>query len=265
MALRYAANCSLLFTEVPLLQRPRAAADQGFSAIEFWWPWPDQPVPADRDVDTFVDAVRDAGVQVVGLNLWAGDLIGPDSGVVSLPGRRRDFCDNVAVVAAIAERLDIPVFNALYGNRVAGVDPAEQDAVATENLRYAATTLGADRTVLVEMLSGPKPYPLRTAADVIDVLERVGKPNVRMLFDLYHLATNGDDIGAAIDRYAGRIAHVQVADAPGRHEPGTGQLPIAQHLAHLERAGYRGRVALEYLPTTNTTDSLAWLPREQRG
>lgn len=265
MSLRYAVNCSLLFTEVPLLERPRAAADAGFSAVEFWWPWPDQPVPADQDVDAFVRAVRDAGVQLIGLNFWAADLTGPDCGVVSLPGREQDFRDNVAVVASIGAQLDVPAFNALYGNRLEGVDAAEQDAVATDNLRYAAKTVGTDRTVLLEMVSGPKPYPLRTAADVAGVLDRVGEPNVRMLFDIFHLAGNGDDVSTAIDTYADRIAHVQVADLPGRHEPGTGELPIAEHLAHLERAGYDGRVALEYLPATNTTDSLTWLPREARG
>lgn len=265
MTLGYAVNCSLLFTEVPLLDRPRAAARAGFSSIEFWWPWPEQPVPSDSEVEDFVTAVRDAGVQLIGLNFWAADLTGPDCGVVSLPGREQDFRDNVAVVAAIGERLDVPAFNALYGNRVEGVAAAEQDDLATENLRYAAKTLGADRTVLLEMVSGPKPYPLRTAADVADVLERVGEPNVRMLFDVFHLANNGDDVSAAIDAYADRIAHVQVADLPGRHEPGSGQLPIAEHLSHLEASGYAGRVALEYLPSSTTTDSLAWLPRELRG
>lgn len=265
MSLGYAVNCSLLFTEVPLLERPRAAADAGFSAIEFWWPWPEQAVPADRDVDAFVTAVQDAGVQLIGLNFFAADLSGPDCGVVSLPDRQQEFRDNVDVVAAIGARLAVPAFNALYGNRLTGVDAAEQDAVATDNLRYAAKTVGADRTVLVEMVSGPKPYPLRTAADVAGVLDRVGEPNVRMLFDIFHLANNGDDVGEAIDAYADRIGHVQVADLPGRHEPGSGDLPIAEHLAHLEQRGYAGRVALEYLPSTDTTASLSWLPREQRG
>lgn len=266
MPLGYAVNCSLLFTEVPLLERPRAAAEAGFSAVEFWWPWPDQPVPSEGDVDAFVGAIQDSGVQLIGLNFFAADLTGPDCGVVSLPGREQEFRDNVEVVTAIGQRLGVPAFNALYGNRLDGVDPAEQDDVATANLQYAAKAV--DRiggTVLVEMVSGPKPYPLRTAADVAAVLDRVNTPNVRMLFDVFHLANNGDDVSAAIDAYADRIAHVQVADLPGRHEPGSGELPIAQHLAHLESSGYAGRVALEYLPSTDTTASLAWLPREQRG
>ena len=86
-ALRYLANCSMLFTEVPLLERPAVAKAAGFDTVEFWWPWPDQPVPGDREIDAFVAAVEDAGVQLAGLNFFAGDLAGPDCGVLSIPSR----------------------------------------------------------------------------------------------------------------------------------------------------------------------------------
>ena len=119
--LRYLANCSMLFTEHPLLERPHAAKAAGFEAIEFWWPWPDQPVPGDAEVEGFVSAVSDAGVQLVGLNFFAGDLAGPDCGVLSIPDRAGQFRDNVAVAVGIGERLGVSAFNALYGNRVEGV------------------------------------------------------------------------------------------------------------------------------------------------
>jgi hydroxypyruvate isomerase len=264
--LSYAANCSLLFTEVPLLQRPAAAAAAGFSAVEFWWPWPDQPVPADSDVDAFVTAVRDAGVSLVGLNFFAGDLGGPDCGTVSLPDRSTEFRDNVDVVVGIGKALDVRAFNALYGNRVSTSTPEEQDELATENLTLAAAAAAAiGATVLVEPVSGPKPYPLRTAADVVEVLDRVGVNNVGLLCDLFHLANNGDDIDAAIAAYAPRIAHVQIADHPGRHEPGTGELDLDRLLGDIERGGYTGHVALEYVPSTITSESLAWLPVQRRG
>src|SRR6476646_10087247 len=115
--LRYEANCSLLFAEVPLLERPAAAKAAGFDAIEFWWPWPDQPVPADAEVDAFVRAVRDSGVQLVGLNFFAGDLAGPDCGVLSIPARSAQFRDNVDVTVSIGEQLGASAFNALFGNR----------------------------------------------------------------------------------------------------------------------------------------------------
>ena len=264
--LAYLANCSMLFTEEPLLQRPRAAKDAGFDAIEFWWPWPDQPVPADADVAAFVAAVQDAGVSLVGLNFFAGDLAGPDCGVLSIPDRAQQFRDNIDVAVGIGAQLGVRAFNALYGNRVGGVPPERQDELAREQLgraAHAAATIGA--TVLVEPVSGPKPYPLRTAADVIDVLDRVDEPNVGFLCDLFHLANNGDDPRAAIEACADRIAHVQIADHPGRHEPGTGSLDIDGYLQQIEASGYRGRVALEYIPATSTEDSLSWLPVSRRG
>lgn len=263
--LTYAANCSLLFTEVPLLERPAAAAEAGFSAVEFWWPWPDDPAPADTQVDAFVSAVRDAGVQLIGLNFFAGDLAGPDCGVVSLPDRVGEFRDNVAVVSGIGEQLGVPAFNALYGNRLDSSTPSEQDEVAASNLTLAAEAVAAiGGTVLIEPVSGPKPYPLRTAADVVAVLDRVDVPNLGFLCDLFHLANNGDDVTAAVTAFADRIAHVQIADHPGRHEPGTGTLDLERLLGQIEQSGYRGHVALEYLPATSTLDSLAWLPADRR-
>jgi hydroxypyruvate isomerase len=267
--LRYEVNCSILFTELPLLERPAAAKAAGFDAVEFWWPWPDQPVPADAEVDAFGSAVQDAGVQLVGLNFFAGDLAGPDCGVLSIPDRAQQFRDNVDVTVGIGERLGVAAFNALFGNRVDGVSPDAQDELGRESIALAAKA--ADRiggTVLVESVSGPKPYPLRTAADsvaVVDDVRAAGAANVGFLLDLYHLAANGDDLAAAVATYADRTAHVQIADAPGRGEPGTGDLDLQRHLRDLEQRGYAGWVGLEYKPTTATTpESFGWLPRERR-
>jgi hydroxypyruvate isomerase len=266
-SLPYLANCSLLFTEEPLLRRPAAAKAAGFSAVEFWWPFA-TPVPSDREVDAFTAAIGDAGVSLVGLNFFAGDLAGPDAGVLSIPARSGEFRDNVDVVAGIGERLGVRGFNALYGNRVDGVDPAAQDELATESIALAAKAVeGIGATVLIEPVSGPKPYPLRTADDAVAVVTRAraaGAANVGFLCDLYHLASNGDDIDAAIAAHTGVTAHVQIADAPGRGEPGSGQLDLERYLTALAGRGYRGWVSLEYKPTGTTEESLAWLPRERR-
>ena len=266
-SLRYLANCSIMFTELPLLQRPAAARAAGFGAVEFWWPF-DRPVPGDAAVDEFVAAVADAGVVLVALNFFAGDLAGPDRGVLSIPDRSRQFTDNIEVTVGIGERLGARGFNALYGNRVDGLPPGQQDELATANIAAAAAAAARiGGTVLIEPLSGPAPYPLRLAADAAAVVARAhaaGAPNVGMLFDLYHLATYGDDIDRAIAAHAGRIAHVQIADAPGRGEPGSGRLDLDGYLSRLEQAGYDGWVALEYRPAVSTPDSLGWLPRARR-
>jgi hydroxypyruvate isomerase len=266
-SLRYLANCSMLFTELPLLERPAAARSAGFGAVEFWWPFED-PVPGDAAVDAFVSAVGDAGVRLVGLNFFAGDLAGPNCGVLSIPARSQQFRDNIDVTVGIGERLGVSGFNALYGNRVDGVAPEEQDELALPNIVDAArAAAGIGATVFIEPVSGPKPYPLRRAADaaaVVDQARAAGAGNVGILFDIYHLAANGDDIDRAIAAYADKVAHVQIADAPGRGEPGTGQLDLDGYLARLEQAGYAGWVGLEYKPTVPTVDSLAWLARERR-
>jgi hydroxypyruvate isomerase len=266
-SLPYLVNCSLMFTEEPLLGRARAARAAGFSAVEFWWPFA-TPVPSDREVDAFVGAVDEAGVALVGLNFFAGDLAGPDCGVLSIPSRSSEFRDNIDVAVGIGERLGVRGFNALYGNRVDGVDPVAQDELATENIALAAkAAAGIGAGVFIEPVSGPKPYPLRTAQDAVAVVRRAraaGAGQVGLLFDVYHLASNGDDVDAAIAAHAEVTAHVQIADAPGRGEPGSGQLDLDRYLAALEDHGYRGWVSLEYKPTSTTEASLAWLPRERR-
>lgn len=266
--LRYLANCSMLFTEKDLLARPEAAARAGFDAIELWWPWPQQLVPGDRDVDALVSAVTDAGVQLVGLNFFAGDLLGPDAGVLSIPSRSQQWQEHLAVATAIGERLQVSAFNALYGCRVDEVAPQAQDELARENLGLAAAAaagIGAD--ILIEPVSGPKPYPLRTAADAVstvDLIRADGHSNVGFLCDLFHLANNGDDPAAAVADHADQTFHVQIADCPGRGEPGTGSLDLAALLGDLAARGYDRWVGLEYKPTGTTEESLAWLPTERR-
>lgn len=266
--LSYEVNCSIMYAELPLLERPAAAKAAGFDAIELWWPFADA-VPIDTEVDRLVSAVQDAGVALVGLNFAAGDMPGGDRGLLSWPARSQEFRDNVEVVVAIGERLGIRAFNALYGNRVDEASPEAQDELATENLAIAARAVAAmGAVVLVEPVSGAPRYPLLLADDAVALMDRVsadgGPENLRLLLDTYHLSVNGDDVLGAIERYAHRTGHVQVADSPGRHEPGTGELDIDAHLTAVEAAGYTGWVGLEYKPADGTDAGLAWLPRERR-
>ena len=208
-------------------------------------------------------------MRLAGLNFAAGDLAGGDRGLVSWPDRAAEFRDNVEATVGIGERLGCRVFNALYGNRVEGADPAAQDELATEQLALAgraAARVGG--TVVLEPLSGAPRYPLRTAADAVAVFDRVaaatGVANLGLLADLYHLAGNGDDLDRVADEHAGRVAHVQIADVPGRGAPGTGTLDLDRHLERLAAAGYRGWVGLEYVADGPSADRFGWLPRERR-
>ncbi len=266
--LRYDVNLSILFTELPLLERPEAARQAGFTAVEFWWPWP-VAVPTDTEVARFAAAITDAGVQLVGLNFFAGDMPGGDRGLVSWPARTSEFRDNIDVTVGLGEQLGCRAFNALYGNRQDDAEVDDQDRLGVENLVLAAKAaqrIGA--TVLVEPVSGAPRYPLLTAADALGVIDRAvaegGVDNVALLFDVYHLSVNGDDVEAAIDRAAGRIGHVQIADAPGRHQPGTGKLDLPHFLDRIAGTGYGGWVGLEYSPSGVSGESFDWLPRERR-
>lgn len=257
----YAVNCSLLFTELPLLERPAAAKAAGFEAVEFWWPF-DAAVPTDAEADAFVMAIADAGVRLIGLNFFAGDMAGGDRGLVSWTGREREFADNVDAVVELGRRTGCRAFNALYGLRRDGLDPRAQDATGAANLEIAAKAVaGIDGTVLLVPVSGAERYPLKLASDVFGVIDTLDADNVAFLCDLYHLAANGDGLDRVLDTYGTRIGHVQIADFPGRHEPGTGDLDLSGLLERIERQGYRGHVALEYVPSGATVDSFGWIAR----
>ncbi|MGZ0235271.1 TIM barrel protein [Streptomyces sp. CPS1] len=270
---RFDVNLSILFTELPLLERPAAAAAAGFTAVELWWPWVDTPTPERAELDALKRAIEDAGVRLTGLNFYAGRLPGPDRGALSVPGEESErFRANIEVTADFAHSLGCTALNALYGNRIEGVDPAEQDALALENLVLAARA--ADRigaTLLIEALNEPESpaYPLVSAPAAVEVVEKVnaatGLGNARFLMDLYHLAMNGEDLPAVIDRYTAHTGHVQIADNPGRGAPGTGSLPLAELLGRLRKAGYDGWVGLEYKPGDRpSAQAFDWLPREAR-
>ncbi|MET8830530.1 TIM barrel protein [Streptomyces sp. NPDC004610] len=265
---RFNVNLSILFTELPLLERPAAAAAAGFSAVELWWPWVGSPTPARPELDALKGAIEDAGVRLTGLNFYAGQLPGPDRGALSVPGEESArFRANVEVAAEFAGSLGCTALNALYGNRVDGVDPAAQDALALENLALAARA--ADRigaTLLIEALNQPESprYPLVSAPAAVAVVDRVneatGLDNARFLMDLYHLSMNGEDLPRVIAAYADRTGHVQIADNPGRGAPGTGTLPLEELLDQLAKAGYDGWVGLEYKSAGGGATAFDWLP-----
>ncbi|GGR97365.1 putative hydroxypyruvate isomerase [Streptomyces aureoverticillatus] len=266
---RFNVNLSILFTELPLLERPAAAAKAGFGAVELWWPWVDAPTPEQSELDALKKAIEDAGVQLVGLNFYAGRLPGPDRGALSIPGEESaKFRANLAVAADFAESLGCKALNALYGNRVEGVDPAVQDELALENLVLAARA--ADRVgavLLIEALNAVESplCPIVSAPKAIEIVDKVnaatGLGNAKFLLDLYHLSMNGEDLPSVIERYVAKTGHVQIADNPGRGAPGTGSLPLEELLDQLKKVGYEGWVGLEYKAGDRpSAESFGWLP-----
>ncbi|WP_431780239.1 TIM barrel protein [Streptomyces chumphonensis] len=270
---RFTVNLSILFTELPLLERPAAAAAAGFTAVELWWPWIDTPTPQQAELDALREALNDAGVRLTGLNFYAGQLPGPDRGALSVPGEESErFRANVDVAADFAASVGCTALNALYGNRVDGVDPAVQDELALENLAIAARAAArVGAVLLVEALNGPESprYPLVSAPAAVEVVEKVnaatGLDNARFLMDLYHLSMNGEDLTEVIEKYTAVTGHVQIADNPGRGAPGTGDLDFTDLLDRLKKAGYDGWVGLEYKPGDAPSGStFAWLPAPLR-
>lgn len=266
---RFNVNLSILFTELPLLERPAAAAAAGFTAVELWWPWVDAPTPEQSELDALRAAITDAGVQLVGLNFYAGQLPGPDRGALSIPGEESEkFRANLSVAADFAKALGCKALNALYGNRVEGVDPAVQDELALENLALAARE--ADRVgaiLLIEALNKPESplCPIVSAPAAIAVVDKVnaltGLGNAKFLMDLYHLSMNGEDLPSVIEQYVAQTGHVQIADNPGRGAPGTGSLPLEELLDQLRKAGYEGYVGLEYKAGDRpSAEAFGWLP-----
>jgi hydroxypyruvate isomerase len=259
------ANVSLMFKEVPLLERFAAAAHAGFRSVEMWWPF-ESASPSDGEVDELIVAIEKAEVRLTGLNFFAGNMTAGERGIVSRLDRRAEFATNVDVVARIAKRTGCSGFNALYGQRQPGVSESEEQALAVDNLILATQRLEPlGGTILIEPLSRGLngAYPIESASDAAVVIAAVregsGSDNIALLFDTFHLANNDEDLVAVIREHHDLIGHVQLADAPGRGEPGTGSINFAAVFEALVERKYRGLIACEYAPTVPTEESLGWV------
>ena len=246
---RFAANVSILFPTLPYMERFRAAADSGFDVIETWWPA--DAFGAGASADDIVRSAEKSGLETALLNFVAGDMKAGDRGLAGDPMRVRMFRENVPVAIDLARRLGCRKLNALAGNASSDADRPAQLDLLVESVRFAADAAGeAGMSVMLEPLNPietPR-YLLRDTKAVLEIIERVGRPNVRMQFDVYHVAMAGEDPLEAIRRAGRLIGHVQLADMPGRHEPGTGELRFPAILDALEAAGYDGVLGLEFVP-----------------
>jgi len=261
MTLRFSANLSMLWREIPFLERFARARAAGFAAVEFLW-------PRGEDLDAVVAAVRASGLQVVLHNMDAGDIGAGERGYANDPDRQPEWRERFLEALELARRLGCPRINSLVGNARPDLPRELQWAVVLENFRWALPRAReAGVTLLVEALNpieNPR-YLLHRTADSLRLLQALGfPPNLRIQYDIYHMQRSEGNLIATIREVFPYIGHVQIADPPGRHQPGTGEIAWARVLGALEALGYEGYVGLEYVPLGGTDESLAWLPREKR-
>jgi len=257
---RFAANLTMLWSELPVLERFHAAAQAGFRRVEILFVHELDPAAVER-------TLRELGLELVLFDPRPGDWAKGERGLLSVPGREAEFLQTVRDAIAAAQRFGTRRLNALAGIPPPGTAREEARRTAVANLRAAAPLVAqAGVTLLVENINTvDMPGYFASTPDVAaDLVEAAGSPNVRFQLDQYHAGMMGEDPRSVLRRHFSRIAHVQIADVPGRHQPGTGKQPISAFLSELDELGYAGSVGLEYRPQGTTDESLSWLPRDRR-
>ncbi|RJG14071.1 hydroxypyruvate isomerase [Pseudomonas cavernicola] len=253
--MKIAANLSLLFTELPLLQRVAAAAEAGFDGVEVQFPYEVQAAELSA-------ALAAASMPLVLINLPAGDLLDGGAGLAAVPSRQAEFKAALEQAMAYAAVVRPACVNVLPGRLVEGCGREQAMATLVDNLRCAAEAFQSSGVrVLCEAIN-PLDMPgflINTPQQLDELLRAVDHPNCAAQFDLYHMARQGLDLTAGIQLLAGRIGHVQFADCPGRAEPGSGQLDFSAVQRALAAIGYSGWLAAEYRPSSTSQDSLGWL------
>lgn len=252
---RFAANLSMLFTEVNFLERFAAAAAAGFSGVEYLFPY---DYPAEQ-----IRAQLDANqLQQVLFNLPAGDWAAGERGIACHPDRVEEFRAGVDKAIAYAQVLGNPQINCLAGIRPQGHDCATVHQTFVDNLKYAAGKLedAGIRLVMeaINTLDIPGFY-LNNSRQALEIRKAVGSANLYLQYDIYHMQIMEGDLARTVEANLGAINHVQLADNPGRHEPGTGEINYHFLFEHLDRIGYQGWIGCEYKPKTTTAAGLGWL------
>ncbi len=252
---RFAANLSMMFTEVPFLERFGVAARAGFKAVEFLFPY-------QHSIETIAAVRAEAGVEVALFNMPPGDWDAGERGLACLPGREAEFRDGVAMALDYAQALDCPRLHVMAGLSPEGGDRARLEAVYEANLSHAAEALAtAGRAALIEPIN-TRDIPgffLNYQADARRYQDRVGAPNLKIQMDLYHVQIMEGDLATAIRGQLDRVGHIQIAGVPERHEPDMGEINYPYLFALLDELGYAGWLGCEYRPKGRTEEGLAWV------
>lgn len=252
---KFAANLTFLFTELPFMERFEAAAKSGFKAVEYMAPY---PYPADE----LKAALRDNDLVQALFNLPAGDWDNGERGIACIPGREAEFKEGVAKAIIYAQALDCKKINCLSGKLPQGASRQAAQATMIANLKYAAVALKREGIMLVTepINSFDIPgYLVNRTSEALAILDAVGSDNLLVQYDVYHAQRMEGELGSTLKNYTSRIGHIQIADNPGRNEPGTGEINYAWVLKHIDTIGYDGWVGCEYKPKTTTIEGLGWM------
>ena len=254
---RFCANISMLFGERAFPERFAAAARAGFGAVEIQFPygWPK---------DELARRARDAGVEIVQINLPAGDAGRGDRGIACSPSRAGEFRQGVARALEYARALGCRQMNFLAGIAPPGVAEAALRETFLGNVRFAAAELAREgMTLLIEPIN-TRTIPgfwLNTSSQALELIAAAGATNLALQFDVFHVHVMEGDLDAALGAAFDRIGHMQVADDPGRHEPGTGAIDFPALFERVDRLGYGGWIGAEYVPSSVTEETLGWARR----
>lgn len=252
---KFAANLNWLFTDLPMLDRFAAAKKAGFDAVEYMFPY-------DYDMDDLVKALETFNLVQALHNMPPGDWNAGDRGIACLPDRVDEFRDTVGMAISAAKALQCPKVNCLAGLTPASANAEELEETFVSNLRYAAAEFAKHDLQLVIEAINTKDMPgfyLTTSRQAFDIMDKVGAPNLLFQYDIYHMQVMEGDLANTLAENLDRIGHLQLADNPGRHEPGTGEINYPYLFKHIDKIGYDGWIGCEYKPATNTLEGLDWL------
>jgi hydroxypyruvate isomerase len=252
---KFAANLSFLYQDLPFLDRIGQAARDGFGAVEYVSPY-------EFDAAEIAAALKAAGIEQALFNMPAGNWAGGERGIGCLPDRVEEFRSGVATTIAYAHALNCRTVNCLAGLAPAGSDPAELDRVFIDNLNYAAPRLAdAGIDLVIEPINrrDMPAFHLSTTDHAERIMAGVASPNLKIQYDFYHMQIMQGDLVPTFERLQHRIGHVQIADNPGRNEPGTGEINYPFIFGVLDRLRYAGWVGCEYKPAAGTTSGLGWM------
>lgn len=252
---RFVANLSMLFTEVPFLERFARARAAGFTAVEYLFPY-------DWPAEQLAEQLQAQGLTQVLFNLPPGDWQAGERGIACLPDRIEEFRAGVDRGIAYARVLGNRQLNCLAGLKPADLDEQTAWETLVANVQYAADRFAeAGLTLCLEAINSRVDMPgfmLDTTGKVMALIEELDADNVRLQYDVYHMQIMEGDVIRTMECLLPWIGHIQFADNPGRHEPGTGEINFSNVFAALDRMGYQGWVSAEYRPSLVTEDTLSW-------